>query len=680
MKLVSRRDPKHKNQNKSKKQDSAKFDELQSHVQKPINDAPQVPVEKPQQDKTTTIPVEKPIQDYTPPAPVDIVKSLVEEYLYDDTSQDHDPSLQEDISQSHTQESPPQPPLQQAPPPSPKPQPKQKPQAQPKQKPPPPQAPHEPQQKHSYPKASLSDKQMAALHSVIKQPEKKKKNADTPIVIEEGKRSVVRTVLIISLIVVVLSTAGFAGWYYWWTTYATFEHTVHPVVVLDGQSVAAEEFLYTGAEMAGVKAEFQNPDFETAAGLQYIPLTLTLGLRTVETSAALYVLTPVEYILHEFTETGSTVRPIDTLINPEAAARASFDVHFIENPLPLEDYPVGDFILHLALNDTPFEVILRVVDTTPPTATPVDHTIQIGDAVHPEDFVTDVFDASPIESITFVEEPDVFMRGENQSVQVAIDDIFGNTAIFSAELTILLNQMPPVIEGVTGNVESEVRVPIDYLSGVTAHDDFGRALEVHVDNSEVDENTEGTYTALIWAEDYTGLRTEVEVVVHVLSVSPEYINERIDEILARTINDRMNQEEKALAIHNWVRWTLSPSTTESASQSVLAGAYHAIQERSGDSLVYASISEMLLTRAGIPNMRITRIPEAEKAHFWMIINPDDKGWHHFDPFPTGISLSNRTSMFTNAQAAEFAQRIEALNGTKDYFTYDAELYPEIVKE
>ena len=427
-------------------------------------------------------------------------------------------------------------------------------------------------------------------------------------------------------------------------------------------------------------AEFENPGFRPSVGLQFVPLTLTLGWRSVESAGVLYVLTPIDYVQHEFTEEGVILRPLDFLANPEAALGVPFDVRFTEEPLPLEDYPVGDFTLHLSLNGAPFEATLSIVDTTPPTATSVDGTTRIGEDVNPEDFVTDVFDASPINSIIFVEYPNIYAR-DNQVVQIAIEDIFGNRSFFSAELTILLNQEPPVIEGVPDIIESEVGTEIDYLNGITAFDDFGRELEVVVYNQDVDTDTEGTYTVIYRAEDLTGLSTEIVVTVHVLSVSPEYIYERVDATLARILNDRMTQTEKVRAIYTYMIRNLTSATVDREQpQSLLAEAYRAVENRRGDSYVYSAYASVLLERAGIPNMLIDRIDTAEKSHRWNLVNPDGSGWRHFDAFPTGLVLGIQASGFTDAQAKDFARRIEAHNKTKDYFTYNPELYPEIVQE
>jgi len=563
-----------------------------------------------------------------------------------------------------------------------------------------------------YPDAALSEKQMAALQSVIGSPAKKgkskksksdddvdassiegsleassddmmsdlEKNASPlPDELEKADRKPVRKVFLVLLFITVIAAAAFTGWYYWWTTHATFEYTLHPIVILDGQSIRASDFLDDEDKSRGITAEFGKPD-EPFVGLQYVQLDLALGLRSVETSAALYVLAPVEFIEREFAEEGNTLRAVDMLSNPDVAANVPFYVHFTQEPQPLESYPVGEVTLNLELNDAPFSVILRIVDTTPPTAVPVEVTTVIGDNVSPEDFVEDAQDASGIESIEFVDDPDVFFVGEPQTVQVEVSDPHGNISIFSSTLTIILNQEPPMIEGVADVFEGQIGKEINFLEGVTAVDDFGRELEVEVEDVDVDYDTEGTYSAYIWAEDLSGLRTEVEVTVHILSVDPADIMAQVRTILDRTIRSGMNQAEKALAIHNYIRWNTRESSDGTASMSPLAGANIAMRDKRGNSAVFAAFSQVLLTEAGIPNMPIERVADAESKHFWTIINPDDKGWHHFDPFPTGVSLSDRTSMFTDAQAAEFNRRIVQNRGPEGYWKYDPELYPEIVKE
>jgi len=552
-------------------------------------------------------------------------------------------------------------------------------------------------EKHVYPNTTLSDKQLEALQKVIgpgtepkskrkgrqdtgkkgtKGSRKRKEEIDNFGIDDRSTYSLVRTVFLVIFIVLFASAAGFSGWYYWWTTHATFEHELQPIVVLEGQHFDPNAFLYPGEEERGLSVVFQDPGFEPAVGLQYVPLTVKLGWRSVENAAALYVLEPIEYYQHEFKAEGAVLRPVEFLSNPETARGVPFEIRFAEAPLPLDSYEVGEYKLLLALNDIPFEVTLTVVDTTAPTATGVAQEIRIGDEVFAEYFVTDIHDYSPIHSITFAEEPNVHSR-ETQTVKIAIEDIFGNVGTVTAELTILLNQMPPVIDIPTFMIESEVGATIDYLQGVTALDDFGRPLEVHVDDGAVNVDEEGVYIAIFWAEDLSGNRMEEDVTVYIIAVSPETVYAMVNEILDRIVNDSMTDVQKVRHINDWIRWSTRGATTESEVTSTLGGAYIALRDRQGDYNIISALAQVMLTEAGVENMFITRHPDAETSHRWNLINPDSKGWHHFDGYPTGLGLGNgQMSMFTDERAQDFANRIKM----EDYYKYDKDQYPEVVQK
>jgi len=474
-----------------------------------------------------------------------------------------------------------------------------------------------------------------------------------------------------------LSIAAFGVWFYWWTTYATFEYRLQPVVILEGQQVSPNDFLYPSEEMEEVSAAFLNTRFSQAAGLQSVPLTLTLGWRSLDTVASLYVLSPIEQITTEFKVECPDLIPVDLLTNAGIAHNVPFDVRFTEQPLPLADYTVGEFTLHLALNDAAFEVRLNVVDTTAPTATAVSKTILVGEEVTPEHFVTDIDDASPIASIEFVEEPNVFAKSD-QIVEVAIEDVFGNREVFAASLTIILNEADPVIEG-TGKIESPKGKPIMYRQGVTAYDDFGRELEFEVDSSQVNQHEEGQYTVTYRVVDYTGNSTEVTETVLVINVDPDEINAKADEILGDILKEGMTQVDQARTIHRWVRGYLRYAPSRGGPQSVYEGAYRALHDRRGNCYIYYSLSEVLLTRAGIPNMKIVRIEGTPTRHLWNLINPDGLGWHHFDSLPTRFPFNSQMYMFTASEAARYSRQYTEIHGSPHFFTYDPDLYPEIVE-
>jgi len=431
--------------------------------------------------------------------------------------------------------------------------------------------------------------------------------------------------------------------------------------------------------MEQVSAVYRSPLFRPVDGQQDVQLTLTRGWRTVDATAQLYVMTTVEQIHHEFREPGPELNPANFVANAETAGRVPFDVHFTEAPRLLEEYEVGTHTLRLSLNNAPFEALLTVTDTIAPTATARNKTIQIGAAVIPEDFVDDVFDESEIYSIEFVEEPDVLAH-RDQIVTVEITDIHGNSDVFSGGLSIQLNQEPPVIEG-TDAIILMVGDSALYLRDVTATDDFGRDIteRIEVDSSGVDQLAVGEYTVVYTVVDFTGLQAQVEEKVHVVEIDKDYVHERVDEALAGIINDNMTQLEKVKAIHNWVRRNINYSVTRGGPATAYEGAYIALRDRRGNCYIFYSISEVMLTRAGIPNMRIERIEGTPTRHRWNLVNPDDLGWHHFDSYPTRIGQGERMAFFTDSQADNFARQIQAINNMRNYYTYDPELYPEIVR-
>jgi len=529
----------------------------------------------------------------------------------------------------------------------------------------------------------MPDNKQKSVQKPVKKT-RKKKRADIHAFSDQQLKkrgSPAKGILIGLLALVVLVCGGSYAWYYWWTEHATFDYELQPVVVLSGQSVAASDFIYPSHEMEQVSVLFADPNFKPTDGLQYVPMTLTLGLRSLDASVTLHVMTTKDQISHEYKEAGPDLRAVDFVANLDASAGVPFDVQFVEAPKALEEYDVGEHVLKLTLNDAPFEVLLIVADTTPPTAMAVSHNINIGEPVKPEDFVESLFDHSGIMSIEFVKEPDVFSVNE-QIVEVEVTDNHGNSAIFRGELTTTLNEEPPTIEGVPETIVFMVGSPVDYLDGIVALDDFGRNIEVIADTSDVKDDTEGTYTLLFTAEDFSGLKTEVTATVHVLPVDPEDIYQRVDAILERELRSNMTQEQKIRRINDWIRWAIKPSTTTSASESILSGAHKALEERRGDSRVVAALAEVMLTRAGIKNMPIVRIPDAEKEHHWNLVNPDDRGWYHFDAVPNGLGLGGgAVSMFTDKDAKDFTRRIQqSRDGIEDYYTFNPELYPEIVQE
>ncbi|MCL2628885.1 MAG: transglutaminase-like domain-containing protein [Oscillospiraceae bacterium] len=492
------------------------------------------------------------------------------------------------------------------------------------------------------------------------------------------KKSIGKILLIVLLITVLVAAAAFGGWYYWWTTHATFDYELQPVVILNGQGVTPNEFLTDASISDGISAIFQNPEFTPVQGRVSVPLILDLGWRSLEATATLYVMVPLAQTTHEFRLEAPEINPVDLLSNAEIARGIFFEVDFVHKPFPLDTYDVGEYTLQLVLNDAPFEVLLVIEDTTPPSATSVSVVTNIGEPVEPGDFVTDVYDASGIASIMFANEPDVLLHRE-QLIEVIITDTFGNFATFTSSMTVILNDSPPIFDGVD-IIESMVGQVVDYGAGVTVVDSFGRTLEFEVDDSEVDISKEGEYKASYIAHDLTGNMTSVPFTVLIISVDPADVLKQADDILESILEEDMSSTDKIRAIFTHIRGLVTLAESDDKPASIFEAAHQALTAKRGNSYNFSALAQVLLTRAEIPNMRIFRSSD-HPAHVWNLVNPYDDSWYHFDSMPTKVrEINDLMFMFTQKQADEFSEKLADRNAPAIYFSFDPEIYPDIVKE
>jgi len=536
----------------------------------------------------------------------------------------------------------------------------------------------------AYPETQWSEEQKRALKmatqpSTVDEPHITDETADQIFEhLAPPKKSILKIALLVLLILILVSAASFGGWYYWWTTYATFEYDLQPVVILNGQNTFPSAFLTDEAKTEGISATFQNSDFSPVPGRVTVPLKLEYGWRSLETTATLFVMIPVTQVIREFREEAPDIDPFELISNAEIARGIDIDIHFTEPHFPLDAYEVGEYDLNLSLNGAPFSVVLIIEDTTAPTATSVPVVINIGDPVDPDDFVTEINDASSIASVAFVNEPDVLSHRE-QLIEVIITDEYGNYSTFTSSLSIILNDEPPVITGIS-LIESMVGKEVEYGHGVEAFDSFVREIAFSVDDSEVDIDKEGEYTAYYIAHDLTGLVTSVPFTVLIISVDPADVIKQADDILEQILEEDMTDVEKIQAIFTHIRTLLTFEESDEKPLSIYEAAHHALDAKRGNSFNFSALAQVLLTRAEIPNMRIFRSSE-HPSHVWNLVNPYNDSWYHFDSMPTSVrDINNLMYMFTAEQADEFAEKLAERDSDPMYYDFDAELYPEIVEK
>lgn len=235
---------------------------------------------------------------------------------------------------------------------------------------------------------------------------------------------------------------------------------------------------------------------------------------------------------------------------------------------------------------------------------------------------------------------------------------------------------------------------VSYRDGVSALDDVDGPVPFQVDAGAVDLSEPGEYPVVYSAEDAAGNRAEEAITVTVEPrtvdqdivepdepaashggsaagpVTEEEVNRLADQILGRILRDGMSQREQARAIFNYVNQHIRYVGTSDKS-SWIVGAHTGFTRQRGDCYNYFACSKALLTRAGIPNIDLTRVG-GNSRHYWQLVNTGD-GWYHFDacPHPTGYPMV--AFMITETQARTYTERVKWAR--QNYYVYDYDACP-----
>ncbi len=328
----------------------------------------------------------------------------------------------------------------------------------------------------------------------------------------------------------------------------------------------------------------------------------------------------------------------------------------------------GDHTVIMDIYGRQVSALLRVVDTTAPTVTVKDVESYPCTEMAVEEFVTSVYDLADV-TVSYDTQPDLIAAGEKE-VRIVVTDTSGNTTVATAKLTILADDEAPVITGVK-ELSVEIGGSVSYKNGVTVTDNSGVEVKLEVDNDSVDLNQLGDYVVTYRARDLSGNVTEEKTILHVITplaegVSEEAIYAAADEILAKILKPDMTPKEVIKAIYNWSYWNIR-YVDSSSKDNWIQGAYSGLVQYKGDCYVYAMATKCLLTRAGITNMIISKIP-GRTLHYWNLVDIGE-GWHHLDTTPR--KDGSRFFYLTDSELMAYS---DAHNGTHHY---DREQYPEI---
>jgi transglutaminase-like putative cysteine protease len=347
---------------------------------------------------------------------------------------------------------------------------------------------------------------------------------------------------------------------------------------------------------------------------------------------------------------------------------AGSDGYFITDLDSIDYNKPGSHNIPLKLYDKTYHVKINIVDTVAPTFTVKDISGYAIVKRNPEDFVTSDYDVTNIQ-YTFKDKPNLKQLGTQKLTIVGTDE-GGNQTEHDVNLTLKEDTESPVITGAVDRTVFE-KASISYKSNVTVTDNCPEELKFNVDASGVNINAAGIYPVTYTATDAAGNTTSVTVTITVKErvYSESEVNAMADGVLASITNDTMSQYDKALAIFNYVKSHVK-YTSYSEKGNWVRSAYEGFVDGRGDCYVYASISKVLLTRAGITNMDIERIPAGNAMHYWNLVDiGDGHGWYHFDTTP-------RTDhpvifLWNDAQITAYS------NSHNNCHNYDRSRYPVI---
>ncbi len=430
------------------------------------------------------------------------------------------------------------------------------------------------------------------------------------------------------------------------------------ILALMGEEVKPEDFVIRVEDVTPVTISYVNvPDTEVAGTYEISLLLEDTSRNSLRQTAKLTVLDIKSFVQ---VEVGSMVEEI----LEDYAEQSSYEISFVTDITQLDTSKPATHEIQLNVDGRILTSYIEVVDTTPPKANIVDMVTWKDEVVEAKDFVKDIEDVSEV-SIVYKETP-VFNVLGDQKVSILLKDRYGNATELEAMLTVMEDKEPPVFTGVQ-NKTVYVGEAVSYKKGVSVSDNRDKDLSFQVDSSKVNLNKEGVYKVYYSTVDSSGNQAEdtSTITVEVFSVTDEKLNELIDPIINRIIDDSMTKREQAYEIYKYIKGHVA-YTGDSDKSDTKAEAFRGIKNAVGDCFTYYAVAEVMLTRVGIDNMRVTRVG-GKTQHFWNLIDCGD-GWYHFDSCPNKDKME--TFMMTDAEVEAYTEQ-----RGNNYYNFDKSLHP-----
>lgn len=408
-------------------------------------------------------------------------------------------------------------------------------------------------------------------------------------------------------------------------------------------------------------------------------ICIVLPLIVLVAAVAAFFLVPyIQNILYietfeELTiEAGEPVPAAQEYLAEDANVVLSYvsDVSSIQTSMP------GEHTLTILCKDEQRTVTLRIEDTIAPTGTVQNLSALQSEIPAAEDFVTSAEDASGV-TISFATAPNPNQAGEQQIV-IRLTDAAGNETELTAVLDLIIDHEPPVIEGV-GDIVVYQGTAVAYRSGVSVTDDQDEAPTLTIDSSAVDLSKPGAYQVIYSASDFAGNTASVTATVTVYEKKESYVDletiyAAVDDALAGIVNDSMDDGEKIEKVFWWIR-NKSSYVNSSVKNDWMQAGYQMLKTHTGDCFSYFALNKLMLTRLGIPNIDVEKIPNypGDSHHYWSLVSADGgETYYHVDITPrmdVTIFLMATDSVMDNYSQKHY-----------NCFNRDSSLYPATPEE
>lgn len=165
---------------------------------------------------------------------------------------------------------------------------------------------------------------------------------------------------------------------------------------------------------------------------------------------------------------------------------------------------------------------------------------------------------------------------------------------------------------------------------VKAVDDRDGNVKFQVDTSKINWKKDGVYRVYYRAKDKAGNVGKAWAKVQVFV--PSTAESIADELLSGIVKKGWSQEKKLRAIYQYVQ-THCAYVDSGSHTNWRKVAVNGIRFQSGDCYTYYAMARLLITRAGIPNLTVTRYPSRKGYEHWWNLVYVRGGWYHFDTVP-----------------------------------------------